>query len=122
MSEMTLLVDMVSKLQDTVDKLEDRFNTHSNEMTRINTTINIEMPDIKGKVADTKECLQTLEKQVGKIETSLSNIDQMVQSMKPVVQFFTFIKILSIGFVALLGWIGANASGLFDIIGKLFHK
>lgn len=109
-------------LIDMIDKIQEANLAQQNELVRIATTISIEIPEIKKKLEETQKQVKALEDIVNKFDTAIESMDAIVQSMKPIVQFFTFMKWLAIGIVVLLGWVGSYASGLWDVIEKLFHK
>ncbi len=142
MSDMKMITDMLAEMRETSVAQQI-------ELTRLNTAISIEIPAIKDKfndLSDSEDRISALERygyenrqaiskittmqddmvklhgQVKDLGTSMDSMNQSIQAMKPVIQFFTFVKWLSVGIVMILGWVGSNAMGIWDFIEKLFHK
>ncbi len=120
MSDMKLLVDMMSEMRETS-------MAQQIELTRLNTMISIEIPSIKEqikafKIGNMQENISSLESRVKDFTESMETMNESIKAMKPVIQFFTFVKWISIGAVAILGWVGTNASGLWQFIEKWYQR
>lgn len=135
MSEMKLITEMLSNMN------EQLMSQHA-EQVRINTIISIEIPAIKEEIktfGEAEDRITALERygyenrqaisQIAGMQQSMVDLSgqvktmsETVEAMKPIIQFFSFMKWLVVGVIAILGWAGANATGLWDFISKIISR
>lgn len=113
MASQDLLVDMIKDLQETTREQQ-------NELIRIATTISIEIPDIRSELAESERRLKPLEDSVSELNNAIARLNEISDTMKPIVQVFKFVKWLGVGSILIIGWVTSYASGLWELIEKIF--
>lgn len=142
MTELQLVTEMLSDMRDALASQHQQLMSQNAELIRLNTVISIEIPAIKEEIktfGEAEDRITTLERygyenrqaisQIAGMQQNIidlsgkvNTMSETVEAMKPIIQFFSFAKWLVLGVIAVAGWIGANATGIWDFISKIISR